>query len=227
MDRRSDDGAPVNVENAVAGTEVVTLFATPLWKTTLAPEQRAELTGELLARIERQTAPLEPLGAGERWQLPANLHRLAEFAPMRELVESGARSVLDYQRIIHQGIALTRCTAVIAPAGARATKPVSPNSYLSGIYCARGEVAARFDDPRPHAGLIAPLGRGGRAPRSQTETVAADEGVIMLMPAWLPCIIEWGESSERSTVLVFDLMLSAYSQMIGRPKWQGNRVHHQ
>ncbi|MDX1430892.1 MAG: hypothetical protein R3286_00450 [Gammaproteobacteria bacterium] len=217
----------MNVEHAIAGNEVVKLFATPLLKRVLAPERRAALKAELLAHVDRLTAPLAPLGPGEQWHLPANLHRHAAFAPLRELAEGAALGLLERQRVIHQGIELTRCRAVVAAPGARLAKDASPNSYLSGICCVRGEIILRFADPRPHAGLILPPRRGGHPPCAESETLTVGEGTLVIVPAWLAFEIAWTGGDAHGTVLELDLMLSGYNQTISRPKWQGNRVQRQ
>ena len=136
----------------VDSTEIVPLFPTLIWKMQLAKDAYEPINENITARLRALAAGTPGLPPGGKLQTDQTLHQLPEFQALAEIIHGASTGVLDFLKIVYDGIAITGCWANISPPGTAHGRHSHPNNFLSGVYYVSaptgGEVIT-FYDPRP------------------------------------------------------------------------------
>lgn len=198
------------------------MFPTLVWRAELAEDVRRRVNAAALEVLAELRAPRPPLGPGQGWQSPQDLHERPPFAELVACVEAAAAEVLDFLRIGHEGFALTACWAnVLAPGRAHAAHS-HPNNFLSGVYYLKTQAGAdtiNFHDPRAQTRVIRPPVRELTADNTDQVVVKVNEGTLLLFPAWLEHSVDANQSAEERISLSFNIMFPGYAETMSKPLW--------
>lgn len=206
--------------------DLLQIFPTFVWKANLKPEEFQPLNRSLLQSVAGTGAPLTGLRPGENWQSDHGLHELEQFREFADWVVAAAGNVLDYLRILHQGVAITGCWANVNPPGTGHRLHSHRNNYLSGVYYVQTQEGAdtiNFFDPRPQAGVIRPPVSEHTAENTELAVVRVTDGTLLLFPAWLQHSVNTNRSQKTRVSMSFNLMFSGFTELMARPGWTPGR----
>jgi len=204
-------------------TEVLPVFPTFVWKTTVAPPVQARIESGVLPKLEAFRVGLPALGPGQSWQSEHTLHELDDFAELIDCVKSCARSVLAFLKTAEGELEITGCWANVNGPGAAHRMHSHPNNYLSGVYYLQtrpGADTVNFHDPRSQTAIIrAPVTELTGYNTDQVVVQVAD-GTVLLFPAWLAHSVDPNRSDRERISVSFNLMFSDYTRRMAKPVWE-------
>jgi uncharacterized protein (TIGR02466 family) len=199
-------------------------FPTVVWRQDVVPAKAEPLNRSLMTSIERMLTPRPEIVPGTGWQTEQNLHGLAEFQPLVELIYMAADSALNYLCARHAGVTITGCWANINPPNARHRAHTHPNNYLSGVYYVRtpkGGDSITFTDPRVQKVVIEPSFTQSTPMNSSTVSLDLAAGALILFPSWLQHDVGVNRSQEERVSIAFNLMLKDFAETVSPPQWKG------
>ena len=202
---------------------VVSLFPTYVWAQDLPPETYRPLNAQLTAAIETLISPRPQLGPGEIWQTDQNLHKLAPFAPLMDIVREAVDGALAFLKIKHDGYQITGSWANVGPPGTAHPGHSHPNNYLSGVYyvkVGRGADSITFNDPRVQTGIMAPHVTSVVQANAVQAHLPAKEGLMLLFPSWFVHSVDVNRSAEERISISFNVMFSSYAEKMAHPVWR-------
>jgi uncharacterized protein (TIGR02466 family) len=202
------------------------MFPTFVWKGQISREVYEPLNDSILRNLDEIGAPLADLKPGESWQSGHELHELDQFRELVDLVNEAAESVLEYLKVGHQGFRITGCWANVSAPGAGHGAHSHPNNYLSGVYYVRthqGADTVCFLDPRPQTAIMAPPVTTLTAENTEQVVVRINDGALLMFPAWLRHSVDPNHSDRRRVSVGFNIMFSAYAEIMARPSWAPSR----
>ena len=97
-----------------------------------------------------------------------------------------------------------------------------PNNFLSGVYYVRTDDAAdtiNFHDPRSQTGIIRPPVQELTAENTDQVVVKVDDGTLLMLPSWLPHLVDASGSDETRISDSFNIMFSAFTERMSKPLW--------
>jgi uncharacterized protein (TIGR02466 family) len=145
-----------------------------------------------------------------------------------DLINEAAESVLEYLKIGHAGFKITGCWANLSAPGAGHGAHSHPNNYLSGVYYVRTHEGADticFLDPRPQTAIMAPAVTALTTENTEQVVVRIKDGTLLMFPAWLRHAVEPNRSNRMRISLGFNIMFSAYAEIMARPSWRPAHAH--
>ena len=206
--------------------DVLRMFPTFVWKAELRPEIYRPINDSILRTLGELGAPLADLASGESWQSGHGLHELDRFQAVSDCISRAAESVLEYLKVGHRSLKITGCWANVNAPGAGHRVHNHPNNYLSGVYYVRthpGANTINFLDPRPQTAIIRPPITELTAENTEQVVVDVADGVLVMFPAWLPHAVDPNRSDRTRISLGFNLMFSAYAELMAQPLWAPGR----
>lgn len=209
----------------VDSTEIVPLFPTLIWKMQLAKDTYEPINEDITARLRALAAGTPGLPPGGKLQTDQTLHHLPEFQALAEIIHGASTGVLDFLKIVYDGIAITGCWANISPPGDGHRPHTHPNNYLSGVYYVHTEEGSNtisFDDPRPQTNIIAPATSEITDQNAGQIHITARNGLLILFPSWLQHQVPRNRSQNPRVSIAFNIMFSRFGETMSRPKWEGN-----
>jgi uncharacterized protein (TIGR02466 family) len=207
-------------------SDVLRMFPTFVWKGQLSREICVRLNDSILRNLEVIGAPLAGLRPGESWQSDPRLHELDQFRELVDFINEATESVLEHLKIGHAGFTITGCWANVSAPGAGHGAHSHPNNYLSGVYYVRTHQGANticFLDPRPQTAIMAPPVTALTAENTEQVVVRIEDGTLLMFPAWLRHSVDPNRSDRTRISLGFNIMFSAYAEVMARPSWAPSR----
>jgi len=205
-------------------TQAVPLFPTMVWTHDLKPEVYEPMNKRMMAQLDAMLTPRPPLQTGQTWQTDQRLHELEAFADLVAIIETATNGVLDFLEVEHEGFQITGCWANVNPPGSPHSPHTHPNNYLSGVYYVQttaGADSISFYDPRPMTNVIAPKIKKPNGHNLGRLEVRVPTGRLVIFPAWLQHGVAPNMSNQERVSISFDIMLSAFTEKISKPKWDG------
>lgn len=208
-----------------ASTNVQEFFPTPIWTVDLEPKLAEALNRQLLADLERLTAPRPvPPHVGTSWQTDSDMHTRPEFADLTLLLRKAAKAALDFLQIDYRDFSITGCWANFNPAGGLNSVHTHPNNYLSGVYYVQTPLGADtidFFDPRPAA--VAWMARTRQLNRfnGNRMTVKVQPGRMVLFPAWLSHGVPVNTTKQERVSVAFNAMFKEFGETMSGTLWKG------
>jgi uncharacterized protein (TIGR02466 family) len=213
-------------ERGFEKSDVLRMFPTFVWKGQLSREIYEPLNDSILRNLDEIGAPLADLEPGESWQSSHRLHESDHFRGLVDLINEAAESVLEYLKIGHAGFKVTGCWANLSAPGAGHGAHSHPNNYLSGVYYVRTHQGADticFLDPRPQTAIMAPPVTALTAENTEQVVVRIKDGTLLMFPAWLRHAVDPNRSDRTRISLGFNIMFSAYAEVMALPSWAPGR----
>ena len=203
---------------------VKALFPTPVWVIDLQSEVYRPLNAALLASIEALISPRPPIPIGSTWQSDPVLHRLDRFAEITAIIREAVRGIIAFLELEAGAFEITGCWANINPTGGLNSSHCHPNNFLSGVYYVavpKGSGRIEFADPRPQAAVIFPPVKRWNRFNGNKLLIDAEEGRLILFPAWLSHSVPVNRSHQERVSLSFNVMFSSFTEAMSKPLWQG------
>ncbi len=214
---------------SVDSTEIVPLFPTLVWKIQLSRDTYEPLNAKIKAKLTELAQATPGLAPGGKLQTDQTLHRLPEFQELKDIINTAATGVLDFQKIVYESLELTGCWANISPPGDGHRPHTHPNNYLSGVYYVQTQGGANtisFDDPRPQTNIISPVTSEITDENAGQIHIATREGLLVLFPSWLQHQVPRNKSQRARISIAFNIMFSQFGETMSQPKWEGNIKQH-
>jgi uncharacterized protein (TIGR02466 family) len=202
--------------------EVIRLFPSYVAKVRAPDPLRDSIGQGVLATVEDLRAGQPDVAAGEVWQSPHGLHRLAAMQPLVAYAAEVAGPVLEFLSISSRALSFTGCWINLAAPGAEVKMHAHPNNFLSGVYYVQVQPGAdtlNFHDPRPQTGIIRPPVTELTAYNTDQVVVPVEVGALVLFPAWLPHSVSANRSDRLRISVSFNLMFDAFAETMGAPLW--------
>jgi len=188
------------------------LFPSPLWIGDL--DALAPHNGAMLAYLEA----LRQSDAGLRranvlgWHSPDDLHRLAVFAPLRDVIlsilDSRVASALKLDLVRHR-LCLSSMWGMWYPKFGHAFLHRHPHSLFSGVYyltCEGGSGTLRFHDPRADVRMLRPPVLEEVSYTLHIKEYVPKAGRLLLFPSWLPHDVTPNLSDEPRVAISFNVV---------------------
>lgn len=204
------------------GSDVHSLFPTPVWELRLRATVHDTIDTGVLALLDALRQGLPELKAGEAWQSGHALHRRGELRELCQHVGRAAASVLQFLKIGDDSIEITGCWANLYAPGAAHRAHSHPNNFLSAVYYVRAPPGAdtiNFHDPRSQAGVIRPPVTGLTALNTDQVVVRVKCGTLLVFPSYLCHSVDAHAGEGLRASVSFNLMFSAFSDTVSRPLW--------
>jgi len=206
----------------MAGSDVVSMFPTLVWKIELAADVRQRIEATVLPVLDEMRRGLPLLAPGAAWQSESALHRHAALGELVACINEATRGVLRFLRIGCDAFEITGCWANALPHGAAHRLHSHPNNFLSGVYYLRtapGANAISFHDPRPQTGVIRPPVVALTAENADQVVVPVTDGTLLLFPAYVAHSVDANTSGQERLSISFNLMFSAFTEELSKPLW--------
>ena len=160
---------------------------------------------------------LPETGSGQfEWMSQTDLHRDPAFGQLMHVAGECARTVLDDERWMYDGVEVTECWANISTPGGSHRSHAHPNSLLSGVWFVQspeGSGQLEFRDPRVNGWLR--LERVEPVPaNSQTVNVSPTPGLMLMFPSWLGHMVGQNTGAGERVSVAFNVMPTG---QIGQP----------
>jgi len=200
------------------------LFPTTIWIHDLEAERARTLNEQLFKDLDRLTSPRPPLQPGRNWQTDQILHRLEEFQDLVVVFKTATQAILDKMELEYDRFEITACWANISPKGAIHPPHFHPNNFLSGVYYVQtlpGADSITFHEPRPQVDLIAPHVRRYTRYTAPHQHIPVRPGRLVMFPAWLTHSVRPNESDHLRISVSFNIMFSAFTENLSKPRWTG------
>ena len=162
---------------------------------------------------------------GQGWQSAQGLHEQPDLQDLVNFIHKLTRNVLAFSNISYTEFEITACWINVLPAGAEHKMHSHPNNFLSGAYYVRttaGGDSINFHDPRAQTGIIRPPVSALTGGNTDQAVVTVNSGTLLLFPAWLPHSVDVNKSEEERISVSFNIMFSAYSEMLSKPLWRSS-----
>lgn len=205
-----------------AGSDVLTLFPTLVWKLQLVRTAYEPLNAAILEEVAALRGPAASLADGESWQSPHGLHRRAPLRPLVEYVNSAVDSVLTFLRVASEGLVITGCWVTVNARGRAHQVHTHPNNFLSGVYyvqVAPGADTINFHDPRPQTALVRPPVVDLTSANTDQVVVKIEAGALLLFPSWLAHSVVANASKRERVSVSFNLMFAHFTESLAGPMW--------
>jgi uncharacterized protein (TIGR02466 family) len=206
----------------IENSDVVSLFPTLVWKIQLRAEVHEPIDASALGLLHSLRQGLPELKPGEAWQSDHALHRREELHALCDCVSRTAASVLQFLNIGEPAIEITGCWGNLYAPGAAHRAHSHPNNYLSAVYYVRtwpGADTINFHDPRSQTGVIRPPVTELTAANTDQVVVRVGNGTLLVFPAYLQHSVDANASGESRVSLSFNLMFSAFTEVLSKPLW--------
>ncbi len=201
-------------------SRVIPIFPTTIWAHSLAPEVYEPMNQRLKSKIEALLAEGSP---GSR-QTHTDLQTLEEFSELIGYINHAARHVFEFLKLRYDGFEVTGCWANLRPAGApQHERHIHPNNYLSGTYYVQTQENADsilFHDPRDQVNIISPKRSELTEYNTREVDLTVRTGSMVLFPAWIYHSVPENKSAGDRISISFNLMFSAFTETMSRPKWR-------
>ena len=206
----------------IAGSDVIPMFPTLVWKIQLKAEMHEATNPKILAALARMRLDAPPLAPGHGWQSDQRLHELEEFRDLISCIDNAAKGVLRFLRIAYDAIEVSGCWATVLAQGAAHKAHHHPNNFLSGVYYVRtrrGADTINFHDPRNQTGIIRPPVAELTAENTDQVVVRVQDGTLLIFPSYLQHSVDANASEEERISISFNIMFSAFTERLSKPLW--------
>ena len=206
----------------IQSSDVLSLFATQIWKIQLRAEAHEPIDASVLGLVQSMRQGQPELKSGEAWQSGHALHRRQELQALCDCVGRAAASVLQFLKIGETAIEITGCWANLYAPGAAHRAHSHPNNFLSAVYYVRirpGADSINFHDPRSQAGVIRPPVTELTSANTDQVVVRVKGGTLLVFPSYLYHSVDANESGDSRVSLGFNLMFSAFTAALSKPLW--------
>jgi uncharacterized protein (TIGR02466 family) len=137
-------------------------------------------------------------------------------------IRRGVEQVLAFLRVEAAPFELTGLWLNVAAPGGSVRMHSHPNNFLSGVYYVQvqpGADSINFHDPRPQTGIVRPPVTELTAYNTDQVVVPAEEGAMVIFPAWLTHSVDPNRSDRLRISASFNVMFSPYAETMGAPLW--------
>ena len=202
--------------------DVLRVFPTFVWKAELEPKLLLRIKKNIITKLDqiRQTVP--EIASGQAWQSDQDLHKWDEFHELVSCVNDSVRHVLDFLKIGDEAFEITGVWANVNARGAAHRMHSHPNNFLSGVYYVQtheGADTINIHDPRSQTGIIRPPVTELTAENTDQVIVTVKNGTLLVFPSWLAHSVDANNSDETRISISFNVMFSAYTEMMSKPLW--------
>jgi len=212
-------------ENIFKNSQMLPLFAVPVWAQVLETDVAEPLNTHLLAQLDA----LKPDEANDTdgWQTRNDLHTLDAFAQMVEVIGAASKRVLEMLKVAPAPFEITGCWMNIKPRGVGHPLHSHQNNYLSGVYYVKapeGADSISFHDTRMERRVIIPRFIEETPLTARTMHVPVNTGVLIMFPSWLQHTVEANPTEETRVSLSFNIMFSDFTATQSKPNWDWSDV---
>jgi uncharacterized protein (TIGR02466 family) len=204
-------------------SQVMPLFAVPVWAQQLDDELAATTNAHLLQQVDVLKAALPgTLAPGQEWQTRNDLHTLPAFSGMKDIILGASERVLGMLKVAPAPYEITGCWMNIKPRGSGHTLHSHANNYLSGVYYARAPEGAdniTFHDFRMDRQVIVPRYTEPTPLTMHQVQVPVKTGVLIMFPGWLPHSVAANPTDAERVSLSFNIMFSDFAATLSKPHW--------
>ena len=197
--------SPASPENLLPET----WFGVPVWSRSII--DHTTLNARLLdavARLQSETPSIHRSNVGG-WHSAANLHRHADFTPLRRIVE---RTSLGCAH--HLGFDFDKADLVFQGMWANNNGPgdynrshIHPNAFLSGTYYVKAPPESgniEFYDPVRERAMYAFPTKPEAMARKKLEYRCRD-GLLLIFPSWLSHSVQANRSNDTRISIAFNI----------------------
>jgi uncharacterized protein (TIGR02466 family) len=206
-----------------ASSQMMQLFAVPIWAQVLETKRAEALNAHLLAQADLLKASLPPgTNFDDGWQTRTDLHTLDAFADMSEVMVAATERVLEVLKVEPVPFEITGSWMNIKPGGADHPIHTHQNNYLSGVYYVKAPEGAdtiSFHDTRMERRVINPPYAEETPLTARTVHVPIKAGVLIMFPSWLHHSVQSNPTGEERVSLAFNIMFSDFTETLSTPAW--------
>jgi len=169
-------------------SDMLSLFATPVWMLQLPAGRCEPVNAALLAVVAALRPGAAPLAPGTAWQSPPDLHLRPTLSGLVDCIHDAVERILAFEKIGHAGFRITGCWANLNATGAAHPVHSHPNNFLSGVYYVRAPPGAdtiNFHDPRVQTAIIRPPVTTLTAQNTDMVVTRIRAGQLLVFPSWL------------------------------------------
>ncbi len=202
--------------------EVIRLFPTFVWKSTVEGEARSIIQRAILDELSTLRAGLADVEPGQVWQSRHGLHALPALAPLVRHVRRGIEQVLAFLCVGIAAFELTGLWLNVAARGGAVRVHNHPNNFLSGVYYVQvhnGANTINFHDPRPQTAIVRPPVTELTGYNTDQVVVPVEEGTLLIFPAWLLHSVDPNQSDRLRISMSFNAMFTRYAETMSPPLW--------
>lgn len=213
-------------DKVIEHSETGTMFPTLVWKAYLKKEVYELLNKKLTDKLDELKGAMPELPPSRTWQTEQNLHEIDEFSELMSYVSTMSKSILDFSKVIYDDFTITGCWANIAVKGGSHIAHTLPNNYLSGVYYVQTQKGADhsvFDDPRVQRSVISPRASELNETNAPKVIIGVEEGLLVMFPSWLVHSVGFNASDKERISVSFNIMFSAFGEILSYPKWRSDR----
>ena len=201
-------------------SQMMPLFAVPVWAQVLEPDVAESLNENLLEQVEilGRDVPDKEVG----WQTRNDLHTLDEFGQMVEIIGAASKRVLEMLKVAPAPFEITGSWMNIKPRGVGHPLHSHQNNYLSGVYYVKapeGADSISFHDTRTERRIILPRLLEETPLTARTMHIPVKTGILIMFPSWLQHTVKENPSEETRVSLAFNIMFSDFTKTMSIPEW--------
>lgn len=203
------DGTPSHRRATVKRLD---LFATPVFVHDLEGfEEANEVMRDYVAVMRERDCGLSRSNVHGWHSSSSELGTAPAFAKLRDAIVARTKASLQSIGYVGLGLVMTNMWVVVRPPGASTTLHDHPRSFTSGVYylqAPRGSSPLVFRDPRSTRLFNEPGGQDQRHPHiTQRFAVPAQEGRLVLFPAWLEHFVPVNETEIERIAVSFNFAI--------------------
>ena len=201
-------------------SQMMPLFAVPVWAQVLEPDVADALNAELLGQLDNLGRDVPDKEAG--WQTRTDLHTLDGFDRMVEVIGAASKRVLEMLKVAPAPFEITGSWMNIKPRGVGHPLHSHQNNYLSGVYYVKtpeGADSISFHDTRAERRVILPRLLEETPLTARTMHLPIKTGVLIMFPSWLQHTVEANPTDEIRVSLAFNIMFSDFTRTQSIPEW--------
>jgi len=209
-------------DNWMETSDVLSLFATCIWKVQLTSGYHESINSNILRAINDINPDWAEIPSGGSWQSGQDLHCREQLVDLVSCIHSTAQTVLRFLKVGDNAIEITGCWANINASGAAHAIHSHPNNFLSGTYYVRthqGADTVNFHDPRPQTAIIRPPVTELTSQNTDQVVVTVSDGMLLMFPSYLAHSVGPNESGKLRISISFNMMFSQYAERLSRPLW--------
>jgi uncharacterized protein (TIGR02466 family) len=173
----------------------------------------------LRTEINALLAPRPAIPLGSNWQTQQDLHTLDAFQPFVAMMKKSARGAMRWLGLGNHETVITGCWANISPKGGHHPGHRHPNNLISAVYYVDGGTEINFSDPRPSAQMIMPLPNRPGQRNSNSISVDAVTGRVVMFPSWLRHHVGVNAGETERISIATNFMIPNYTEAAGAPLW--------
>lgn len=206
-----------------ASSQMMPLFAVPVWAQVLEDAKAQSLNAGLLAEAVKLKAALPPeTDFSQGWQTRNDLHLLDAFADLSEVIVASTERVLETLKVAPGPFEITGCWLNFKPGGADHPLHTHPNNYLSGVYYVQAPTGADsivFHDSRKEHRVIVPRYTEETQFTATSVNVPIRAGVLIMFPSWVEHSVRPNPTNEMRVSAAFNIMFSDFTETQSVPNW--------